>query len=157
MKKPSQLTEELVVKTIFLLTLLSTLTLNSFAATGSIIQVTRRLRMSALEAQSPKNYFIDLGERNGLKSGDVVEVYRMIPVMNQLTGGAWHLMKVTLGEIKIYMVGESTAVGHLESDRDLSTIPVQDYPNFMLGDQVEMKTAMAPLPKTSEKSSLPFQ
>ncbi len=113
--------------------------------------------MSSLEAQAPKDYFIDLGQRNGVQPGDVLQVYRMVPVMNQLTGGAWHLMKVVLGEVKIYIVGESTSVGHLESDRDLSSIPVHDYPNFMLGDQVELKAPLVALPEAVEKSSLPFQ
>lgn len=133
------------------------LTQSAFSATGTIIQVTRRLRMSSLEAPAPKDYFVDLGARNGVQVGDVLQVYRMVPVMNQLTGGAWHLMKAILGEVKIYMVGESTCVGHLESDRDLSSIPVHDYPNFMLGDQVEMKAPLAALPEALEKSSLPFQ
>lgn len=132
-------------------------TTQSFAATGTIIQVSRRMRMSSLEPLAPKDYFIDLGDRSGVKVGDILEVYRMVPVMNQLTGGAWHLMKVVLGEIKIYMVGESTAVGHLESDRELTSIPVRDYPNFMLGDVVEAKAPLAPLPTATEKSSLPFQ
>lgn len=140
---------------LFFILLLSTQ--STFSATGTIIQVTRRLRMTAAEPLAPKDYFFDLGQRNGVQVGDVLEVYRMLPVMNQLTGGAWHLMKVTMGEVKIYMVGESTSVGHLESDRDLSAIPVHDYPNFMLGDQVDTKTPQAALPPSTEKSSLPFQ
>jgi len=143
-------------KLILILSLFIT-TQNSFSASGSIIQVTRRLRMSYMESLAPKDYFIDLGHRNGVQVGDILQVYRMVPVMNQLTGGAWHLMKAVLGEVKIYMVGESTCVGHLESDRDLSSIPVHDYPNFMLGDQVESKAPLAELPEAVQKSSVPFQ
>ena len=35
----------------------------------------RRLRMSYAEPIPPKDYFIDMGQRDGLKVGDVLEVF----------------------------------------------------------------------------------
>lgn len=127
------------MKTLILVSLIF-LTLTAEATTGSIIQVTRKLRMSANETLPPKDYFLDLGQRNGVKVGDVYEVTRQIPITNAFAGGAWHLMKVTLGEVKIYAVGESTSVGRVEVERDPSSLPAMEYQSFMIGDGVQLKT-----------------
>lgn len=109
---------------------------------GNIIQVNRKLRMSRLEPLPPKEFYIDLGTRDGVKSGDVLEVFRMLPVVNSLSGGAWHLMKVTLGEIRLNFVGESTAIGRIANDREPSSLPSVEYQSFMVGDQVEVKAQL---------------
>jgi hypothetical protein len=112
---------------------------------GTLIQVTRRLRMSFNDPVPPKDFFIDLGTRNGVKVGDVFEVSRHLPVNNALSGSPWHLMRIVLGEIRIYAVGESTAVGRAEIEREPSSLPAMDYSVFMVGDEVQLKTNL-PLP-----------
>ena len=111
-------------------------------AMGTIIQVARRLRMSYSEPVPPKDYFIDLGERDGLKVGDMVEVYRYVPVPNRMASGDWHVMKVTLGELKIKQVGESTSVARYEREREINSLPAMEYQSLMLGDQVILKTGL---------------
>ncbi|MFM8314874.1 MAG: hypothetical protein ACKOA8_11365 [Deltaproteobacteria bacterium] len=111
-------------------------------AMGTIIQVARRLRMSYSEPVPPKDYFIDLGERDGLKVGDRVEVYRYVPVPNRMASGDWHVMKVTLGELKIKQVGESTSVARYEREREINSLPAMEYQSLMLGDQVILKTGL---------------
>ena len=111
-------------------------------AMGTIIQVARRLRMSYSEPVPPKDYFIDLGERDGLKEGDRVEVYRYVPVPNRMASGDWHVMKVTLGELKIKQVGESTSVARYEREREINSLPAMEYQSLMLGDQVILKTGL---------------
>ncbi len=111
-------------------------------AMGTIIQVARRLRMSYSEPVPPKDYFIDLGERDGLKVGDRVEVYRYVPVPNRMASGDWHVMKVTLGELRIKQVGESTSVARYEREREINSLPAMEYQSLMLGDQVILKTGL---------------
>ncbi len=110
---------------------------------GNIIQVSRKLRMSYREPNPPKEYYVDLGIRDGVKVGDVVEVYRMVPVVNSMSGGAWHLMRVSLGELKLSVVGESTAIGRSYNDREPQSLPSLEYQAFMIGDEVEFKTEIA--------------
>jgi hypothetical protein len=50
-------------------------------------------------------------------------------------------MKVSLGDIRIYAVGESTAVGHAEIEREPSSLPAMEFHTFMLGDDVALKEA----------------
>lgn len=150
MKFSSQCDDKSVVKHLFLLLVLSH-SFSLFATNhGNIIQVTRKLRMSYREPLPPKEFYFDLGVRDGLKEGDIVEVFRMIPVVNSMSGGAWHLMRVTLGQMRITFVGESTSIGRSVNDREPASLPSVDYQSFMIGDQVEAKVPDA-------KSGLPFQ
>lgn len=128
---------------ILVLVLASILSLETYASNqGTIIQVQRRLRMSYLEAMPPKDYFFDLGERDGLKVGDIVEAFRFIPVPNSLSGGAWHLMRISLGELRVQFVGESTSVGRFEKEREINSLPAMEYQSLMMGDHVQMKTGL---------------
>jgi len=129
------------VISILLLMLLTTLEAQA-TSTGTIIQVARRLRMSYSEPLPPKDYFIDLGERDGLKVGDIVEVYRYVPVPNRLASSDWHVMKVSLGELKVKQVGESTSVARFEREREINSLPAMEYQSLMLGDQVILKTGL---------------
>lgn len=109
---------------------------------GAIIQVARRLRMSYSEPMPPKDYFIDLGQRDGLKVGDVLEVFRYVPVPNRMASGDWHVMKVSVGELIVKQVGESTSVARTERERELNSLPAMEYQSLMLGDQVSVKTGL---------------
>ena len=127
-----------------LLIILFLVAVPSFAINqGNIIQVARKLRMSYNEPVPPKEYFVDLGERDGVKVGDFVEVYRMVPVVNAMSGGPWHLLKVSLGDMKLVFVGESTSIGRVEIEREPASLPsIVEYQAFMLGDQVQAKTGL---------------
>ena len=110
--------------------------------TGTVIQVARRLRMTYLEPLPPKDFFIDIGERDGLKIGDTIEAFRYVPVPNRMSSGDWHVMRVSLGELRLKQVGESTSVARFERDREISSLPAMDYQSLMLGDQVILKTGL---------------
>lgn len=138
------------MKPLFILFTLTLISHNSFAAQGNIIQVSRKLRMSYREPNPPKEFYVDLGSRDGLKEGDIIEVFRMIPVVNSMSGGAWHLMRVTLGQLRVTFLGESTAIGRSVNDREPASLPSVEYQAYMIGDQVEAKIQ-------DSKTGLPFQ
>lgn len=118
--------------------LLILLALPSFSRTsGNVIQVKRKLRMSYLEPEYPKEFFLDLGARDGLKEGDMVKVYRQLPVANGQAGGAWHLLRVNISDLKVYFVGETTAIARQELDRAPASLPPMEYQSIMVGDEVD--------------------
>lgn len=107
---------------------------------GSIIQVQRKIRMSDAEPLAPKEYFVDIGSRDGLKAGESLEVYRSLPVINGQAGGPWHLMRVKIGDLRVAYVGETSALAREEDGRDLASLPPLEYQTFMLGDEVARRT-----------------
>ena len=96
--------------------------------------------MSYLEPVPPKEYFLDLGDRDGIKSGDILAVYRNLPVINGQAGGPWHLMRVNIGEVRVHFVGETTALARETENREPASLPPMEYLSFMIGDEVERKS-----------------
>lgn len=126
---------------------LSVMEVSSVAAVeGSIVQVSRRLRMSAKDPIAPKDYYIDLGESVGVKIGDLFKIYRVIAVVNMASGYSPNLVRIPLGELKVILVGEHTSVGRLSARVVATELPSLDYPDFMLGDLVEPIEAKINLP-----------
>jgi len=116
---------------------------------GSIIHVGRRLRMAASEPASAREYYLDVGKRQGLSDGEIVDIYREIPVTDQLAGGSPRLMRLPLGELKIVVAGEVTSLARLHRAASPETIPTSELALPMVGDRLRPKTRLPstqPLP-----------
>ncbi|MBI4404383.1 MAG: hypothetical protein HY537_09495 [Deltaproteobacteria bacterium] len=117
--------------------------LPSFAApSGNIVEVTKRLRLSSAEAMPPKDYFIDVGTKHGINEGSVLEVKRVILAMDRFSGMGRHFIPIVLGELRVVAAGEYSSIARVHSQRSLDQLPSMDYSVFMLGDSVEMKSAL---------------
>lgn len=110
------------------------------STSGTIIQSTRVLRMTSTELPVPKAYFIDLGARDGVKEGSVVEVRRELPVLAAFSGRFYQFVSIVLGELKMMAVGEYSSLGSVQTQKDPKQLPAMEYPMFMVGDVVELKT-----------------
>lgn len=132
-------------------TALAFLCLDSLAYDGaatkqaSIIQVTRPLKMAAADPLPPKDYYLDMGEREGLRVGTIVEVYRQLPVQNGQTGSVLSTVRVLLGELKVISTGLTLSVARLHSERAPAEVPSMDLKSFMIGDEVQMKSDLPTL------------
>lgn len=109
---------------------------------GSIIYISRKLKMSSSEPATAKDFYVDLGERQGLKLGDILEVFRVTPVLNGVTGDASNFVRIHLGDIKIILLGEFSSIGRVNAVVDPKDLPVLDHSSFMLGDAVEPKSSL---------------
>jgi len=111
------------------------------AIAGSIINVSHGFRMKEAEPPPPRDFYLDLGSRDGVKAGDVLQVTRQISIGNAMWSGPTHLLRVVLGEVQILTVGETASIARVQSQRAASELPTLDYSTFMVGDSVEAKTA----------------
>jgi len=109
---------------------------------GAIIQVQRKIRMSDADPLPPKEYFVDLGSRDGVQAGEQLEVYRTIPVVNGHSGGPWHVLRVKIGDLRIDYVGETSSLAREVEGRDIASLPPLETSSFMLGDEVSRKTGL---------------
>jgi len=144
-KSFSYLTEKVSVKTLWIISFLifwSSLQAVAARGAGSIIQVQRKIRMTDADPLPPKEYFIDLGERDGLQTGETLEVYRQIPVINGQSGAPWHVLRVKIGDLRVDYVGETSALAREVEGRDLASLPPLEYQTFMLGDEVFRRSGL---------------
>jgi len=117
------------------------LPINGYAAKpGSILNVSHALRMSSSEPEPARDYFVDLGARDGLKEGDVLTVSRQLYVGSANWSGPNHLIRVALGEVKVITLGETASIARAVGTRPAAELPSLDYPGFLIGDAVEAKT-----------------
>jgi hypothetical protein len=98
--------------------------------------------MQANEPAPPKEYFVDIGARDGVRDGDVLEVSRKVPVVEAQTAGSFHVLKVVLGEVKVTLVGETSAVARVHHIKPPTELPPMEFFSFVLGDQVELKSGL---------------
>lgn len=127
---------------IFCFILLQTPAALADRSSGSIIQVQRKIKMTEADPLPPKEYFIDLGERDGLHAGESLEVYRQIPVINGQSGAPWHVLRVKIGDLRVDYVGETSSLAREQDGRDLASLPPLEYQTFMLGDEVFRRTGL---------------
>ncbi len=123
----------------FFLLLAATLFSKSLQAGGAIVQISHRLAMKSGEV-TPKDFFLDIGLKDGLREGDLVQVYRWVPVMDAYSGRPYHLLRVRLGELRLQRVGEAVSLARIHKVSDPNELPAMDSPSFMLGDQVAFKS-----------------
>lgn len=142
MKKSSQSSEKTFVKKLYLSLILLSMVCLADRQSGTIIQVQRKIRMSDAEALSPKEYFIDMGSRDGLAEGDSLQVFRYVPVVNGQSGGPWHILRVHIGDLKVAFVGETSSLAREEDGRNLASLPPLEYKTFMMGDEVARRTVL---------------
>ena len=134
------------MRTLALIILLACPVLNATPA-GQIIQISRKLRLSPKEPLPEKEFYIDLGSRDGIREGDILSVGRKVPVVDATHGADWHLLQTDLGELKVILVGETLSLARVQRVREPAELPPVDYTQFMLGDEVKLK---ADLPFSSD-------
>lgn len=107
---------------------------------GTVIQISRKLRMSSQESTPPRDYYLDLGEQHGVKVGDVFTVYRELSVINELSGQNASLLRVPLGEVTVYLVGEQVSVGRITQSLSPNDLPVMNSTQIRVGDVASLKS-----------------
>lgn len=112
---------------------------SAFALEGVIFHVSRKLRIEKDEPVAPKDYYIDLGAKQGIRIGDTFKAYREMLMVDDKTGDGNSLMRVELAEIKIMFIGEFDSIGRIERAVDKKDLPSLDYATILLGDRVVLK------------------
>lgn len=111
------------------------------ASPGMIVQVSRKIRMRNSDPIPEKEYFVNLGRQSGIKEGDVLQVVRGVAVVDVLTAGELLYLRVVMGELRIFQVGESVSVGRIFTARAPDELPPLDDFDFVMGDEVRLVSA----------------
>jgi len=119
-------------------------------ANGVIVHAARKLRLSYAEPIPPKDFYVNLGGRHGVKPGDLLTVQRNVSIRDGFSDGTVHMVAVPLGSLRVLSVGETAFIGR-EETAPASSIPTPSlqYTGFLVGDEVF-------LPKSGLPSALPI-
>lgn len=105
-----------------------------------IYSVSQNIPMGYDNEVLKKNYYVNIGQNQGVKAGTILAVYRNIVKQDPYETKTRYTHKVKLGEVKVLHAENNTAitsVKKLELDADR---PMIDIEAPMIGDLVEVVT-----------------
>lgn len=87
-----------------------------------------------------KNFYIDMGKNQGLKKGSILDVYRVISVLDPYETKKRFNHRVKIGEVKVLHTEESSSIGIMNKMEENDETPVFEVGKMMIGDIVTVKT-----------------
>ena len=85
-----------------------------------------------------KNYYITMGEDQGLTVGTVLNVYRVFSRMDPYNSQKRYSHKIKIAEIKVVHTEKTSAVGSLHALRNNPDDPLFAIAAIMTGDRVDV-------------------
>jgi hypothetical protein len=85
-----------------------------------------------------KNYFINMGENQGVEKGTTLDVYRIISKLNPYDNQKRINHKIKVGEMKVLYATDEAAIGRMKNFLDDKETPLFEIEDFMIGDHVDV-------------------
>lgn len=87
-----------------------------------------------------KNYYVNMGEKQGLESGTVLDVFRVISRLDPYETKKRYNYRVKIGELEVIHAEENSAITNLKAiDEGQKKGIFFDVPGLMIGDHVGVK------------------
>lgn len=86
-----------------------------------------------------KNFYIDMGQNQGVKKGSILDVYRVVSVLDPYESKKRFNHRVKIGEVKILHAEDTSAIGVLNKLEESEETPVFEVGKMMIGDIVTVK------------------
>jgi len=103
-----------------------------------IYSVALELPMGEPNEVLKKNYYVNIGERQGVKEGTVLDVYRVISRLDAFNSNIRHNHRVKIGEITILHTEEESSIGKIQAVRLDDNSPLFEIDQFIIGDRVSV-------------------
>lgn len=123
--------------TLFLLSLVFTASM-AIAKDYVIYSIAQDFPMGNKDEVLRKNYYIDMGKNQGLNKGSVLDVYRMVSVLDPYESKKRFNHKIKIGEIKVIHSEELSSIGVLSKTEKEEEQPTLDVNALMIGDVVSV-------------------
>ncbi|MBY0516164.1 MAG: hypothetical protein K2P81_04610 [Bacteriovoracaceae bacterium] len=124
------------MKTAFtILTILFALHAQSVSArTYMIFSVAMDLPMGEENEVLKKNFYVNIGTNQGVKKGTLLDVFRVISVLDPYDNRKRVNYRVKIGELKVLEANEDAAISVFHKNK--ADVPVLDLDKFIVGDHV---------------------
>ncbi len=110
----------------------------SHARSYLIYSVAQDLPMGTDEQVIKKNFYVNMGTGQGLKKGTLLDVFRVISVLDPYDNRKRVNYRVKIGELKVIHTSDEAAITVLHKMKD--DVPVLDLDQFIVGDHVAVST-----------------
>jgi hypothetical protein len=86
-----------------------------------------------------KNFYVDMGKNQGVKKGSLLDVYRVVSVLDPYENKKRFNHRVKIGEVKVLHAEETSSIGVLNKFEEEDETPVFEIGKLMIGDIVTVK------------------
>ena len=121
------------MKVLFFLLIL-TLSPSIYARSYVIFSMAQDLSMGVENEVLKKNYYVNMGSRQGIKKVSVLDVFRVISIQNPYDNKKRVNYKVKVGTLKVIHASEQASIASL--NEYVEERPVLELDQFMIGDHV---------------------
>jgi hypothetical protein len=121
--------------TIFLVCLTFTASM-AIAKDYVIYSIAQDFPMGNKDEQLRKNFYVDMGKNQGLSKGTVLDVFRVISVLDPYESKKRFSHRIKVGELKVLQAEDSSSIGTLNKLEKDDETPVLDVSTLMIGDVV---------------------
>lgn len=83
-----------------------------------------------------KNFYIDMGKNQGVAKGSVLDVFRVVSVLDPYESKKRFNHKIKIGEVKILHAEEASSIGIVHKLESEDETPLFEIGKLMIGDVV---------------------
>ncbi len=110
----------------------------SFAKDYVIYSISQDVPMGTKDEVIRRNFYIDMGKNQGVAKDSVLDVYRIVSVLDPYSGKKRYNHKVKVGELKVLHAEDISSIGVLKKMEDAEDTPVVEINGLMIGDLVNV-------------------
>ena len=101
-----------------------------------IYSISQDIPMGVEKEVLRKNFYIDMGKTQGVAKGSVLDVFRVISVLDPYESKKRFTHKIKIGEVKVLHAEEGSSIGILNKTENEDETPVFEIGKLMIGDVV---------------------
>ncbi len=124
---------------LILFILIGLFSLRTFPKEYIIYSVAQDLPMGYENEVINKNFYVNMGSKQGLDHGTVLDVYRVISRLDPYKTKKRYNYRVKIGELKVLHTEDDSAIAELSEIKTKDESIYFEIPSFMIGDHVEVK------------------
>ncbi|MCO4755873.1 MAG: hypothetical protein KC478_15435 [Bacteriovoracaceae bacterium] len=110
----------------------------AFSREHQIYSVEEEVPMGYENETLKKNYYVNIGENQGVTKGTTLNVFRIISKLNPYENQKRVNHRIKIGELKVLHADEEAAIGAIQLLNKGDDTPLFEIENFMIGDHVSV-------------------
>ena len=101
-----------------------------------IYSISQDIPMGVEKEVLRKNFYIDMGKNQGVAKGSVLDVFRVVSVLDPYESKKRFNHKIKIGEVKVLHAEEGSSIGIVNKLESEEETPVFEIGKLMIGDVV---------------------